>query len=170
MMSHVQCTHFHVHSDACTANLFQLAKEVHIMLEEQKTESWIYLDVLGEELGLISSERTSTVLQQLQHLGTPVLLILALTDRDTIPDRVQITLRLLLCFAEHGISPQFDKKVRASLISGVFIVSQRLQSWDPSNHKVHTVTELIARILAQADSKELDDLFGFGWFEDVFKI
>ena len=96
-MSHVQCTHFHVHSDACTANLFQLAKEVHIMLEEQKTESWIYLDVLGEELGLISSERTSTVLQQLQHLGTPVLLILALIDRDTIPDRVQITLCLLLC-------------------------------------------------------------------------
>ena len=163
-------------SHVCTDDLFKFAKEVHIMLEVQKTEAWIYLDVLGTQLEdchlSARDERDGTILEQLQRLGTPVLLILALTDRDTDLDRVQITLRLLLCFAEHGISSQFDEKVRASLMSGVFTVSGRLQSWDSSNDrgKVHTVTNLIARILAKAESIELSNLFCFRSFEDVFKI
>jgi len=159
-------------SDVCTDDLFKFAKEVHIMLEVQKTEAWIYLDVLGTQFENCHLSGDGTLLEQLQRLGTPVLLILALTDRDTDLDRVQITLRLLLCFAEHGISSQFDEKVRASLMSGVFTVSGRLQSWDSSNDhgKVHTVTNLIARILAQAESIELSNLFCFRSFEDVFKI
>jgi len=59
------------------------------MLEERKTEIWFYLDTLGHFLENCCQWgphelRKVIVLQQLQHLGTPILL-LAILERESDP-------------------------------------------------------------------------------------
>ena len=138
---------------ADTESLFQFAREVQIMLEERKTEIWFYLDALGHLLENCCQwgphdHRKVTFLQQLQHLGTQILL-LAILERESDPwlsmqrncqctkgtttgpnilagcGKVQIVLHLLLCVAEQGVSAEFDESVHISLLS----FFERLAGW-----------------------------------------
>ena len=130
------------------------AKEIHIMLEEGKKETWFYLDDLGAlaDRSRISQQvgfghlKIDCILTVLQHLSTPVLLLETL-ERVDDHAMLGIVLKLMCCFAEHGILSTWDERMHDRLLSRLSILESR-----------DTHIALIARLLATSDSRELSKL------------
>eukprot|EP00592_Proboscia_alata_P016115 CAMPEP_0194397700 /NCGR_PEP_ID=MMETSP0174-20130528/125689_1 /TAXON_ID=216777 /ORGANISM="Proboscia alata, Strain PI-D3" /LENGTH=442 /DNA_ID=CAMNT_0039193905 /DNA_START=13 /DNA_END=1338 /DNA_ORIENTATION=- len=148
--------------------LWEFTRRVHMMLEEGKEEAWFYLDAVCDYWLLmfyVVGKRTHKIVNILQHLGTPLLILDKLERNDPIENplsrrrcggdveftnpKVLISLQLMRAFAQCGslsnwVESDLDRLL--DIIGPVWMLN------------CDFVIRVIAEIFAALDSRELNKL------------